>query len=91
MRACGPRVVDVECVVCFQDVRVVHECVNASDGCKSLRMRTTLWREDFNSESLSLNLVGLSHTRNSEYVTACAGVRRRWKCPVVDGVVFTPK
>ena len=33
-----------------------------------------------------LDLV-LSQTR--KFVLACAGVRKRWKCAVVDGVVLT--
>ena len=42
-----------------------------------------------NLDGLSLTLSREPRKKNSERATACAGVRRGWKCADVDGVLFT--
>ena len=63
-------------------VCVVHECVYASDGCKSLWLQMTicLWRKDEPRWPKP-------RKRKSECVTAYAGLRKSWRCVVVDGVL----
>ena len=82
----GLRVIEFESGVCVHIVRVVHECVQAGDGCKSLCF---FKGAKMNLDALSLTLSREPRKKNSERVTACTGVRRGWKCAVVDGVLFT--
>ena len=43
-----------------------------------------------NLDGLSLKLSLEPRKKISECVLTCAGVRKRWKCAVVDGVLLTP-
>ena len=67
----------------------VRECVHSSKRWMQTAMTTNdlfQTRKDF-----TLNRCrSFNHARKiSDCVTARAGVRKRWKCAVVDGVVFT--
>ena len=41
-------------------------------------------------EAKRQTLLALVLSQTKKFVLACAGVRKRWKCAVVDGVLFTP-
>ena len=90
IRDIGLRVVDVESGVCVQDVRVVHGCVHASDGRKSLRLHMTSFKtQRLNAGSVSIP-DGMSHARKIyECATTGRGVRKRKKCADPESVLFT--